>query len=179
MEEDITNNAEFPDNGVFDLGHMPGSKYKDCTWRISGTIGWCRKCYVSSLCCLWTCSNEWPWMGATTARPWVINLVQVMLCFERSHSCLKRTIPYISLATDSSGSMCVDSIVSNVYINISDDVYTQAILSDIAAKIGTDKDLTLLNSKFVPVTDDKGLYSFFFLFYLLGYMPNLILYMTL
>ena len=30
MEEDITNNAEFPDNGVFDLGHMPGSKYKVC-----------------------------------------------------------------------------------------------------------------------------------------------------
>lgn len=83
-------------------------------------------------------------------------------------SCLKRTIPYVSLATDSSRrSICVDSIVSNVYIKIPDDnVCTQAILSDIAAKIGTDdKDLTLLNSKFVPVTDDddKGLYYFFIL----------------
>ena len=68
--------------------------------------------------------------------------------------------------TDSSGrSMCVDSIVSNVYVKIPDDsVCTQAIPSDIAAKIGTDdKDLTLLDSKFVPVTDDddKGLYFYF------------------
>ena len=32
-------------------------------------------------------------------------------------SCLKRTIPYVSLATDSSGrNMCVDTIISNVYI---------------------------------------------------------------
>ena len=30
MEEDITNNAEFPENGVFDLGPIPGSKYKAC-----------------------------------------------------------------------------------------------------------------------------------------------------
>ena len=38
---------------------------------------------------------------------------------------------------------------------------TQAILSDLAAKIGTDdKELTLLDSKFVPVTDDKGLYCY-------------------
>ena len=58
--------------------------------------------------------------------------------------------------------MCVDSIVSNVYVKIPDDnVCTQTILRDIAAKIGTDeKELTLLDSKFVPVTDDddKGLH---------------------
>ena len=30
LEEDVTNNAEFPDSGIFELGHMPGSKYKVC-----------------------------------------------------------------------------------------------------------------------------------------------------
>lgn len=72
-------------------------------------------------------------------------------------SCLKRTIPYVSLATDSSGrNMCVDTIISNVYIRIPDDnVCTQAILSDIAPKISAEeRELTLLDSKFVPVTDD-------------------------
>ena len=40
------------------------------------------------------------------------------------------------------------------YVKIPDDVCTQAILSDIAAKIGTDdKELTLLDSKFVPACD--------------------------
>lgn len=79
-------------------------------------------------------------------------------------SCLKRTIPYVSLATDSSGrNMCVDSIISNVYIKIPDDnVCTQAILCDIASKISSsERELTLLDSKFVPVTDDddKGEYT--------------------
>ena len=78
-------------------------------------------------------------------------------------SCLKRTIPYVSLATDSSGrNMCVNSIISNVYIKIPDDnVCTQAILCDIASKISSsERELTLLDSKFVPVTDDddKGEY---------------------
>lgn len=86
-------------------------------------------------------------------------------------SCLKRTIPYVSLATDSSGkSVCVDSTVSNVYIKIPDDVCTQTILSDIAAKIGADdKELTLLDSKFVPVMDDddKGLTSLIFIMYIM------------
>ena len=39
-----------------------------------------------------------------------------------NESCLKRTIPYVSLATDSSGrNVCVDSIISNVYIKIPDE----------------------------------------------------------
>ena len=25
-----SNNAEFPNNGIFELGHIPGSKYKVC-----------------------------------------------------------------------------------------------------------------------------------------------------
>ena len=57
--------------------------------------------------------------------------------------------------------MCVDSITSNVYIKIPDDnVCTQAILCDIASKISSsERELTLLESKFVPVTDDdKGEY---------------------
>ena len=50
--------------------------------------------------------------------------------------------------------MCVDTIISNVYIKIPDNnVCTQAILSE----IGTDEwELTLLDSKFVPVTDDDN-----------------------
>ncbi len=70
-------------------------------------------------------------------------------------SCLKRTIPYVSLATDSSGrNICVDSIV---YIRIPDDnVGTRSILGDIASKIGTEEnELILLDSKFVPITDDE------------------------
>ena len=55
--------------------------------------------------------------------------------------------------------MCADSIISNVYIKIPDNnVCTQAVLCDIASKI--DRELTLLDSKFVPVMDDddKGEY---------------------
>ena len=56
--------------------------------------------------------------------------------------------------------MCVDSI-SNIYVKIPDDMCTQAILCDIASKISSsERELTLLDSKFVPVTDDddKGEY---------------------
>lgn len=52
--------------------------------------------------------------------------------------------------------MCVDSIISNVEF-----LCTQAIHCDIASKMGSnERELTLLDSKFLPVTDgeDKGEY---------------------
>lgn len=74
-------------------------------------------------------------------------------------SCLKRTIPFVSLATDASGrNICVDSIITNVYIRIPDgNVNTQSILNEISSKTSNEEnDLILLDSKFVPVTDDDG-----------------------
>ena len=173
MEEDITNNAEFPDNGVFDLGHMPGSKYKVCgetstVEQLDGTENAMRPRFVVRGPGV-TSGHGWgqprPWASESFSSDQPGPSNALLRKKPKYDSCLKRTIPYVSLAMDSSGrSMCVDSIVSNVYVKIPDDtVCTQAILSDVAAKIGADdKELTLLDSKFVPVTDDddKGLYCY-------------------
>ena len=53
--------------------------------------------------------------------------------------------------------MCVDSIISNVYIKIPDsNVSLQTILSEVAAKIGeSPNDLILLDSKFIEIGDDS------------------------
>ena len=72
-------------------------------------------------------------------------------------SSLKRSIPHVSLSLDDSGkNICVDSIISNVYIKIPDsNVSLQTILSEVAAKIGeSPSDLILLDSKFVEIGDD-------------------------
>ena len=170
MEEDITDNAEFPDNGVFDLRHMPGSKYKVCgetstVEQLDGTENAMRPRFV--VCGPGVTSGH----GWGQPRPWASESFSsdqpgpsnaLLRKKPKYDLCLKRTIPYVSLAMDSSGrSMCVDSIVSNVYGKIPNDTVHK--LFYVAAKIGTDdKELTFLDSKFVPVTDDddKGLYCY-------------------
>ena len=52
---------------------------------------------------------------------------------------------------------CVDSIISNVYLKNPDStVRTETVLSEVAAKISTEEsELVLLDSKFVPISDDR------------------------
>lgn len=169
MEEDITSNAEFPDNGRFDLGNIPGSKYKVCGESTEQSDSQGSDCVSRPRFVIrgpggpsgWGQPRPWahdnitndPQPGTSTA------LIRKKPKYD---SFLKRTIPYVSLCTDSSGrNVCVDSIISNIYVRIPDDaVSTQAILSDVAAKTSTDeRELTLVDSKFVPITDDddKGM----------------------
>lgn len=76
--------------------------------------------------------------------------------------------------------MCVDSIISNIYVRIPDDaISTQAILSEVAAKTSTDeRELTLVDSKFVPITDDddKGMCKLKINDSLFHYLMSLLLY---
>ena len=95
--------------------------------------------------------------GGSLGHGLVIVFQVICLVQAKYDSCLKRTIPYVSLCSDSSGrNICVDSIITNVYIRIPDDnVGTRSILGDVASKIGAEEnDLILLDSKFVPITDD-------------------------
>ena len=73
-------------------------------------------------------------------------------------SSLKRSFPYVSLCLDESGrNICVDMIISNVYIKIPDSsVSLQAILGEVARKIGeSPTELILLDSKFIEIGDDS------------------------
>lgn len=167
MEEDVTKHAEFPENGVFDLGPLPSSKYKICgeseqmdggaennmmmmrpRFAVRGPSG----CGPSG----WGQSRPWANESFSSEQPGPSNpLLRKKPKYDSSY--LKRTIPYVSLTTDASGrNICVDTIMSNVYIRIADDnVCAQTILADIAMKSGAEEnELTLLDSKFIPVTDD-------------------------
>ena len=162
LEEDITNHAEFPDNGLFNLGSLPGSKYKVCGEPIpeladSGETPMRSRFTPRPPSTLTGWGQPQPWANENLSgdQPGPSNAL--LKKKPKYESCLKRTIPYVSLATDSSGrSICVDSIITNVYIKIPDsNVNTQTILSDVASKISTDEnELVLLDSKFVAITDD-------------------------
>ena len=67
----------------------------------------------------------------------------------------------MTLALDGSGKMVVESTDDNVYIKIPESsVSTQSILSAIGPKIAmSGDDLIVLDSKFIPVSDDKGQFS--------------------
>lgn len=158
MEEDITNNAEFPENGMFNLGQVPSSKYKVCgesseqidnssepsrprfTFRSpvpGATSGW---------------GQPRPWAGDNSNDPGPSNPLPRKK--PRYENYFKRTIPYVSMSTGGNGkSICVDTIISNVYVRLADDNVTpQAILTDISSKITIDvEELVLLDAKFVPL----------------------------
>ena len=73
-------------------------------------------------------------------------------------SSLKRSFPYVSLCLDESGqNICMDTIISNVYIKIPDSsVSLQAMLGEVAGKIGeSPTELILLDSKFIEIGDDS------------------------
>ena len=168
LEEDMTNHAEFPENGLFNLGSLHGSKYKVCGEPMEQADG--RETPIRPRFALRT-SSGWgqprPWASENLSSNQPGPSSALLRKKPKYESCLKRTIPYVSLATDSSGrSICVDSIITNVYIKIPDDnVSTQTVLTEIACKINSDEnELVLLDSKFIPVTDDddKGQNTLFY-----------------
>lgn len=154
LEEDVTKNAEFATDGLFNLGPIPGSKYKICGEQVESdnleTPMRPRFAFRAPVTAGW--SQTRPWANENQPGPSDALLRKK----PKYDSCLKRTIPFVSLATDSSGrNICVDSIVTNVYIRIPDDnVSTQSILSEVSSKICEESDLVLLDSKFVPITDE-------------------------
>lgn len=150
---------------MFDLGLIPGCKYKVCgeSMETESTDTLIRPRFstrgpITSTPSGWGQPRLWANESLSDQPGPSSALLRKKPKYE------SRTIPYTSLATDSSGrNICIDSIIANVYIRIPDDkVSTKTILSELGSKISAEEnELVLLDSKFVPVTDDdekgKGL----------------------
>ena len=79
-----------------------------------------------------------------------------------AESTFKKCIPFVSLVLDGSGKIVIESTDDNVYIKIPGTVSTESILSAIAPKVSmVADDLIVLDSKFIPVTNDKGQFTGF------------------
>lgn len=105
MEEDITNHAEFPENGLFNLGDMPGSKYKVCGEPMEQSTDVAESLIRPHFSIRGPSTpsgwgQSWPW-ASESDQPGPSNAL--LRKKPKYDSCLKRTIPYVSLATDSSG----------------------------------------------------------------------------
>ena len=167
LEEDVTKNAEFPEDGRFDVLTTPGNRYKVCgdsenTSSDSGNAD--ERVDSPSVRPMFTGSGQWsvprPWQQQPEVTQGAGHSSSSRKKSSSVHyeSSLKRSIPHVSLCLDDSGrNMCVDSIISNVYIKIPDsNVSLQTILSEVAAKIGeSPNDLILLDSKFIEIGDDS------------------------
>ena len=69
----------------------------------------------------------------------------------------KRCIPFVSLALDNSA-MVIESTDDNIYVKVPESIVSvRTILAAIGEKITiASDDLVLLDSKFFPISDDKG-----------------------
>ena len=76
---------------------------------------------------------------------------------------LKRTFPYVSLCLDHTGkNVTVESTIDSIYVKLPDNaVCVSSVLEEVSACVGFPaEDLILLDSKFVPLSnDERGLNS--------------------
>lgn len=145
---------------MFDLGTLPGTKYK-----VSGepevttvAVESTRPRYQLPLSTGsgWGPSRPWLSRDEGSGPSSAINSRNR----PRYEACLKRTIPFVTLCPDQScRSMCIDTVISNLYLKIPEsEVSLDAILTAAGPKVDVAMEqLVLLDSTFVPVTDDgKG-----------------------
>ena len=101
----------------------------------------------------WSAPRPWASDGRTAFTP-----KHRKLEMQSYEPFMKRSFPVVSLTLDRTGKISVNSTLSNVYIKVPESsVSVPAILAEIGKKTSTDpEELTVLDSKLLPVTDDKG-----------------------
>ena len=183
LEEDDTKNAEFPEDGRFVL-LSAGTRYKVCGDEDTPGIESDRMETPPSRSLVMGPGGPGHW---SIPRPWQqqresdihmglgpSSKRQKTMPYETS---LKRSFPYVSLCLDESGrNVCVDTIVSNVYVKIPDSMVSlQGILNEVAGKIGEPPaDLILLDSKFIEIGDDsRGKFLYYILVTNIHCLPSI------
>ena len=169
LEEDDTKNAEFPEDGRFVL-LSAGTRYKVCGEEDTPGIESDRLETPPSRSLVmgpggpghsvWSIPRPWQQQQRESdiqMGPGPSSKRQKTTPYESS---LKRSFPCVSLCLDESGrNICVDTIISNVYMYIKipdSSVSLQSILNEVAGKIGEPPtDLILLDSKFIEIGDDS------------------------
>ena len=71
---------------------------------------------------------------------------------------LKRTFPYVSLCLDHTGkNVTVESTIDSIYVKLPENgVCVDAVLEEVSTRVGiAAEDLVLLDSKFVPVSNNE------------------------
>ena len=167
LEEEVTNNVELADtDGRFHPSARSfGVRYKVCG-EDETTSNESTSSNESVPTNVWSTPRPWqvprgrPSTSSESSLPITTkrNVHQQPSSFESN---FKKCIPFVTLALDGSGKMVVESTDDNVYIKIPESsVSTQSILSAIGPKIAmSGDDLIVLDSKFIPVSDDKGQFS--------------------
>jgi len=169
LEEEITNNAEFPEEGKFQLPRYHGGRYKVCGDlqspekedggpSVQGSTAATEQCPTTSG---WSLPRPWVTSSPfTSGKPNPLGKVKGSKASQGySEPTFKRSLPYVSLCLDQTGrNIMVDVTIDNVYIKIPDSsVSVTSILGEVGSKIHIPAEqLTILDSKYVPVSDDKG-----------------------
>ncbi len=176
LEEDISNHAEFPEDGKFHLPPYHGGRYKVCGDRKSPENEDAGPSMPGNAVAAQQCPMIFGW---SLPRPWVTPSPLIPgkpspLGGSKSSQAyteptFRRSLPYVSLCLDQTGrNIAVDTTIDNVYIKIPDNsVSVGSILAEVGNKVHNPAEqLTLLDSKYVPVSDDKGKLLVYYKIYL-------------
>ena len=170
-------NAEFPEEGKFQLTPLPGNRYKVCgdpeevqgvedSHHMPSSVGSLSQCPSGSI--PGPSTRGWsiprPWMSTVHSGPMPFSSIANPPKGKKIQSqgyepYLKRSIPLVTLSLDHTGkNIIIDSTNDNVYVKIPESsVSVPSILSEIGMKASIQpEELVILDSKFLPITDDKG-----------------------
>ena len=172
LQDDITQLVEFPDSdGQFqlltatDMDGQPGvQRYKVCGDDESS--GTCQSSdpNLTSSTMSWSISRPWssaygPSSGQRGKNRMSLALSKNSQPGPSYEAYFKRCIPFVSLTLDHAGkNIIVLSTDDNVYVKIPESSITvSSILSEVGRKVSiVTENLVLLDSKMLPVADDKG-----------------------
>lgn len=173
LEEELSKNAEFPEDGQFRLATYLGSRYKICGDpveeegpAVNEDVSQSSASSSSGLTAVspfhdWSIRRPWS-AGGSGQRGKLMSLPpphsskKFLPAYEPYY---KRTIPFVTPALDhTERNVYAGTTVENVYIQVPESaVSVSTILQEAGKKVGIPaEELIILDSKWIPVSDCNG-----------------------
>ncbi len=171
LEEEITKNAEFPNEGQFNLPGGMGT-YRVCGESESSGSPASAESFPSPsqpgpsgmvvntppVSAGWSVPRPWATVHSQmlSSKPNPLNRTRKNQPY--TESSLKRSFPYVSLCLDHTGKhVVVENTIDNIYVKVPDSsVSVATILEEVGSRISvTAEDLLILDAKLVPVSSEE------------------------
>ena len=168
LEEECSKNVEFPEEGHFRLAVYLGSRYKVCgdpqeKEQKSEDSDQCNSSNNEAGVPYrgWTVTPPWSSGSRERAKPRNVPPFQSTSSSSKkviSEPYFKRTIPLVTLGIDPLGrNLIVENTDDNLYIRVPEsELSAKSIVDQASRKLGTQEELTILDSRWIPISEGKG-----------------------